>query len=165
MTIVKRTIHVDVPPEQVWAVLADFGGVSRWSPSVDHSVSTTELAAGVGAERACQVPGMGGITEIATEWEEGSRLAVDVQGAPFLKTMHAAMSVRADGTGTIAEAEADFSAKFGPLGALMAALMMKRKLGQTLAQTLVGLKHYAETGEPLLAEDAAAAADAASAGA
>lgn len=38
--------------------------------------------------------------------------------------------------------------KFGPIGALMSP-MVSRKLGKTLGESLLGLKHFVETGEEI----------------
>ncbi|MDA0797295.1 MAG: hypothetical protein O2826_01910 [Chloroflexi bacterium] len=45
-------------------------------------------------------------------------------------------------------AQAEFTMKFGPIGALMSP-MVSRKLGKTLGESLLGLKHFVETGEEI----------------
>ena len=68
-------------PEAVWAVLADFGGISRWAPNVDHSCLTTEQPEGVGTVRRVQV-GRNALLERVVEWEPGRRLAYEIEGLP-----------------------------------------------------------------------------------
>ena len=149
MATVHQEITIDAPVEQVWAVLADFGGVSKWNPMVSHSVTTSDDASGVGCVRTCEVSGMGRVTEEATEWVEGESLSVTVEGAPMLRSMSARMAVQPEGSGTRATMDAEFTVKFGPIGAVMAAVMMKPKLASTMREALGGLKHYVETGRKI----------------
>ena len=41
----------------------------------------------------------------------------------------------------------DYAMKFGPIGALMDAVMVRPQFRKALPDALLGLKHYAETGE------------------
>ena len=43
--------------------------------------------------------------------------------------------------------ELRYGVRFGPIGALMNALIMRRKLEQGLVSSIKGLKHHVETGE------------------
>ena len=58
-----RQIAINAPKEKVWEVLADFGAVSNWAPTILESRSTTEANGGVGAERTCKHQKMGDIEE------------------------------------------------------------------------------------------------------
>jgi ligand-binding SRPBCC domain-containing protein len=39
MTKITREVWIDAPKEQVWAVMADFGNVYRFNPTVPKSYS------------------------------------------------------------------------------------------------------------------------------
>ena len=56
-------------------------------------------------------------------------------------------SVKSQGDKTLVNTELRYGLRWGPLGALMNALIMRRKLEQGLANSLEGLKHHVETGE------------------
>ena len=105
---------------------------------------------------------MGGVTEQATAWVEGESLSVNVEGAPMMRSMSARMAVRPEGSGTRALVDAEFTAKFGPIGAMMAAVMMKPKLASTMREALGGLKHYVETGQKIGEEASQASSPASS---
>ncbi len=62
---------IDASVQKVWEVLADFGDVYRWAPSVTNSYSTSENNNGLEASRHCDIAGFGGIEEYITEWNEG----------------------------------------------------------------------------------------------
>jgi len=48
MTQIKSEIRINASKEKVWEVLGDFGGVSKWAPTVAKSFSTTTATEGVG---------------------------------------------------------------------------------------------------------------------
>lgn len=78
--IVERLI-VERPVSVVWAVLADFGAISRWAPNVDHSCLTTHATGGIGAARRIQT-GRNTVLETVVEWEPERRLAYAITGLP-----------------------------------------------------------------------------------
>ena len=59
MNQVKSQIVIDAPVEQVWEILADFGEVYRWAPSVTKSYSTSDDNSGPEASRHCDIAGLG----------------------------------------------------------------------------------------------------------
>ena len=63
-----RRVRIDASVEKVWAVLADFGGVSKWAPTITESRSLTEANGGVGARRTCTHVKMVVIEEVIVEW-------------------------------------------------------------------------------------------------
>lgn len=81
MTDVRHERRVAAPPPVVWRVLADFGGIARWSRSVDHSSFMTVQREGPGATRRIQT-GRTVVLERVTEWEPERRLAYEFIGLP-----------------------------------------------------------------------------------
>ena len=147
-----RQIAIDASKEQVWEVLADFGGVSNWAPTILESHSTTEANGGVGAERTCKHVKMGKIEERIVAWDDSRSLSYDVtRGLPFpLKSLNNTWSVDAAGDNAIVSLTMDFRMGLGPLGvlpALVARLPMRKEMKVSLA----GLKQYVETGEVVTA--------------
>ena len=148
MPRITKEVRIDASKEKVWEILADWGAVSNWAPTILESHSTTEATGGVGAERACEHEKMGHIEERVGAWHEGSSLSYDViKGLPFpMKSLNNTWSVSADGDGAVVTLTMDFRMGMGPLGALpalMARPMMRNEMGLSLA----GLKQYTETGE------------------
>lgn len=94
-----RQVIINASKERVWEVLADFGGVSNWAPTILESHSTTEANGGVGAERTCRHEKMGNIEERVVAWEDGGSLSYDVtKGLPFpMKSLNNTWSVNAAG--------------------------------------------------------------------
>ena len=147
MPTVTKQIEIDAPTDRVWAVLSDFGGVYKWNPTVTHSSLIADQSTGVDAQRTCTVAGFGDIRERATAWEAGKSLSVEISGAPMLKRATGTVEIEARGDTTVVTMRVDYQTSWGPIGALMGATIMKRKLGQTLEQALAGLRHHVLTGE------------------
>ena len=81
MAEVVEESSVGCRSEDVWAALADFGGISRWAPNVDHSCLATEQREGVGMVRRVQV-GRNALLERVIEWDSGERLTYAIEGLP-----------------------------------------------------------------------------------
>jgi len=149
MSQLTRQVKINAPKEKTWEVLADWGAVSKWAPTITESHITTDAKRGVGAIRSCDHTQMGNIEEEVVAWEEGTSLSYDViKGLPMpMKSLNNIWSVSGEGADSIVTLTMDFGMKFGPLGALMAALAVRRMMNKEMGLTLAGLKQYVESGE------------------
>lgn len=68
-------------PSEVWGVLADYPGISRWASPVSHSSSLTPVATGYGAVRRVQV-GRNTLRERVIGWDADRRLSYVISGLP-----------------------------------------------------------------------------------
>lgn len=143
-------IQVDASPEKVWDILADFGGVYKYSPGVRESHSLTTENSGVGAERICHLAPSGQVQERITEWHEGKDYSIEIytgKGVPPFKHAIANLAVEPKNGGTEVTVTFDYDIKFGPVGAAAHAVMFGPFLNRGFQGLLSGLKKYAETGE------------------
>ena len=150
MTTVTREVKIDAPVEKVWKILADFGGIYKFNPGVPNSYSTSQSNSGVGATRHCDFLPTGGVEERITEWNENSDYKIEIyegKGVPPFKTAVAHLSVAPDDNGTIVKMSLSYRLKFGPLGALMDAMLVRKQFQKAVPGILAGLRHYTETGE------------------
>ncbi len=153
MSQLTRQVKIDAPKEKTWEALADFGAVANWAPTVTESHATTEAKRGVGSIRRCDHVRMGILEEEIVTWEEGSSLSYDlIKGLPMpMKSLNNTWAVSAEGDGSLVTLTMNFEMKFGPLGALMAALAVRRAMLKEMGINLAGLKQYVETGEVVAA--------------
>lgn len=81
MVSLHRERRLARPIDEVWALLADFGAISRWAPNVDHSCNLTEQPDGVGAIRRIQ---SGGATVVETveTWDPPHTMSYAITGLP-----------------------------------------------------------------------------------
>lgn len=111
---------IAVPPQTAWAVLADFGKVHLWSPSVAHAELISDVASGPGCARACDVRGFGRIEETVTEWRPGEYLAYEATPLGPLGRSHNRWTVTAAPGGCVVRVELSYGVALRP-GRLAAA--------------------------------------------
>lgn len=81
MTSVESSVEIAADAAAVWAVLADFGDLARWTRPVQHSWLVSEQTEGVGAVRRVQVARMAMIEEIVT-WDPERAMGYTITGLP-----------------------------------------------------------------------------------
>jgi len=140
-----ETISIARSPDHVWAALAEFGGIGRWAPNVDHSCLTTERSEGVGTTRRVQV-GRTALLERVVEWEPGERLAYSIEGLPpVVRVVTNTWCLEDAGSATTVTLTSAIDAGPRPPQQLIA-----RGIGKGLAkasrQMLAGLKTHLEEG-------------------
>ncbi|NIR40417.1 MAG: SRPBCC family protein [Actinobacteria bacterium] len=132
-------------PEQVWAALADFGGISRWAPNVDHSCLTTGQHEGVGSVRRVQV-GRNALLERVVEWEPGLHLGYRIEGLPPV-VRSAVNTWRITGSGEATTVTLTSRIDAGPRPPQqVVARVFGRVLARSSRQMLAGLKAHVEAG-------------------
>ena len=148
------TITINDTTENVWSVLKDFDHVYTWAPSVEASYGLNEQQHEVGAGRYCKLKGFGEIKEYILAWDEGRGFVYDVTP---LGPLHNAISrwkiIPVNERLCQLEVSFKYDIRFGLLGRLMHALVMRKKLETSLPDTLSALKLRVETGKlcrPLL---------------
>jgi uncharacterized protein YndB with AHSA1/START domain len=140
--IAERTI-IARSPAAVWAVLDDYGDISRWAPNVDHSCLTTEQADGVGAVRRVQV-GRNAFLERVVEWEPGERLSYSVEGLPsVVRSVTNTWSLEGTGGSTTVTLASHVDTGLRPPQRVIARVV-GRVLGKASREMLAGLKTHLE---------------------
>ncbi len=151
MSTITREIWIDAPKSDVWAVLADFGNIYRFNPTVPRSYSTNDLSSGLGATRHCDLNIDGAsVEERIIEWHDGQKMGVEIydgQKTPPWRNAIAELSVAERDGGTVVRGKLSYDMKYGPIGALMDRFMIQPQFGKAFGGIFAGLKHYIETGE------------------
>lgn len=151
MTALDLTIAIEAPAERVWSALADFGGIAAWSPNVKTSRLTSSDTAGTGTSRECTLAPMGTVQERVTEWAENRLITIEIyefKNMPGMRSANVTLELVERGTATEVAAHFDYEVGFGPLGAGMNTLALRRMFIKALSGLLAGLKHFVETGRP-----------------
>lgn len=143
MAVVVEELRIERSPDDVWVALADFGGISRWAPNVDHSCLTTEERAGVGTVRRVQV-GRNALLERVVEWEPGQTLAYAIEGLPPV-VRSVTNTWRLDGSGGSTTVTLTSRIDAGPRPPQkVAARVFGRVLAKASREMLTGLKAHLE---------------------
>ncbi len=151
MAKVTRTVWVDAPKEKVWKVLADFGNVSVFNPTVPNSYLTSNQQYGVGTTRHCDLNISGAsVEERVVEWVDDESMAIEIyegKMTPPFKTAVALIKITEMNGGTQVEGTLNYTLKMGPLGLVMDKFMVAPQFSKAWSALFAGLKHYVETGE------------------
>ncbi len=145
MSSFKTQTTIDAPIESIWRVLADIGSISTWNPGVVESHVTTHDIGGVGAGRHCDLGGRNYLDEKVVEWEPERRLTMRIIGTnlPFRRA-----DIRftlQQGTGsTVVSVSPEYELKYGLVGMLLDALLVRRTYRKGMEALLSGLKEHVE---------------------
>ncbi len=144
--VVEQSI-IARPPAEVWAVLADFGDISRWAPNVDHSCLTTEQDGGEGTVGRIHV-GRNARLERVVGWEPGRRLSYTIEGLPpVVRSVTNTWELADAGAGTTVTLTSRVDAGPRPPQQLIARIV-GRALARTSRQMLAGLTAVFEETRP-----------------
>jgi len=149
-TIITRKVVINAPKQKAWVVLADFGNVSRLSPNIVKSYSTTDLKQGIGAKRHCDFASMGAqVEEQIIEWNEGESMKIDIyesKNMPMITGMVAEFSAKTEGDMTTVTGTFEYKMA-NMFGNLMNKMIMKKMNEKAWDKFLAGIKHHIETSE------------------
>ena len=156
MTTITREVLINASKQHVWDVLADFGNVSRTSPTISKSYLTSDETIGLGTTRHCDLTMMGAqLEERIVGWQEGELLQIDIyewKNMPGIKAMSAEFKVQEEGSQTRLQATMNYELKWGVMGNMMDAMMMRNMNSKGWTQFMAGIKHFAETGNEITPE-------------
>lgn len=151
---VETTVRVNAPAAKVWETLRDFSSVERFSSKVESSPIVGEVAAGLGTKRLCTFYDKSTVLEEIVGYEEGESLDIELSEFSMpLESMRAQMKVTpVDGATSDASFSMDFVVKYGPIGWLMGAIMMKPMMIGITKNVLRGLAFHVVTGNKVGSE-------------
>ncbi|MFW2388210.1 MAG: SRPBCC family protein [Polyangiales bacterium] len=163
---VEATARVNAPAAKVWETLRDFSSIERFSSNVESSPIVGEVASGLGTKRLCTFYDKSTVLEEIVGYKEGESLDIELrQFSMPLESMRAQMKVTpVDGATSDASFSMDFVVKYGPVGSLMGALLMKPMMTRITTDILKGLAFHVTTGNTIGSEMPSAAALAAAVG-
>ena len=146
MTNISVTHKTKANPEVCWDLLSDFANIDFFNPGVrDSHLLNDSVEQGVGAVRQCNLTdGKNYIRERITDWQEGKSYTVSIyEGTMPLKNTFATLKIEPDGAGSILAMEMEYTPKFGPLGALMNVVMLRRMMEKSMRSVVQGLDEKA----------------------
>lgn len=136
-------------PEALWPLVSDVLAVQRWHPSVARAELLSVTSTGLGAARRCHFYDGTNVREEVVTLDEGRRvrMALSEFSVPMTR-LEAEFQLTPTAEGqTEVRFGLDYVVKFGPLGRLLGATVMRGQLRKMAAKVLAGLEHHARTGE------------------
>lgn len=155
MDIIKiiEKININAPIEKVWHVISDIGAIQKYSPDVLRSYCTSDKKKGVGVTRHCDLTSGVTLEERVIGWNKMDMLAIEIYKGEgillrLLKSLVVKIILLSDNNFTEVTQIMEYKIKNGILGNLLRGFVEK-SLDKSNRHTLVGLKHYIETGEEI----------------
>lgn len=140
---VSRARRVEAPPDAVWALLSDFHGVDRWAPLVVRVSELGDVAAGPGMARRCELRWLGRVDEVVNVWEPGARIGYRVTALGPVQASQSLWVLEPDDQGgTCVRLRLAYRMRFGILGRLLDALVVRRILARNLRGALALLRRH-----------------------
>ena len=148
MSVIRVEKPIGRSAATVWPLLADFGSIDYFNPYVSESrILDGAPESGLGAERHCDfADGSNWVRERVVDWRPGAGYTVDIyEGTMPIEKITTSLGVQpAAGDRSVGFMEMRYTPKFGLLGRIMDALMLRRMITKTLAGVLDGLAQKAE---------------------
>lgn len=143
MTVLKNTIHIAAPPHRVWAALARLDALHEYDPGIAKSEIRSEQPAGVGADRQCDIKAGGWFRERVTVWEPERELEFTLYDCTLpVRRLRHHYTLTPEGGGTRVDQTQEYTLKFGPIGALLDAVLVRRKWDAGVKAFFDGLKRF-----------------------
>ncbi len=145
MTVLRNTVFIDAPPRRVWAALARLDALAEYDPGISKSEVRSEQREGVGAERHCDIAASGWFRERVTVWQPERELELTLYDCSLpVRQLRHHYSLTPERGGTRVDQLQEYTLKYGPLGSLLDALVVRRKWDAGVKTFFAGLKRHVE---------------------
>lgn len=146
MTTLRHEIRIEAPVARVWqAIAGDLTAVQHYNETVASARLLGDQRAGVGAARRCELKPQGFVEERVWEWTPNQAIGLEVSASQWpIVFMKWKTELVEEGKATLVRQELSYQLKFGPIGSLLNALVMRRKLDGGVRAVFEGLKRYLE---------------------
>lgn len=145
MTILENSIHIDASPERVWRVLASLELLDRYDPGVTKSEIVTPSREGPGSARRCDLKPGGWFKEKILDWTPNESLSFELFECTLpVRQLKHSYTLTPDGSGTTVRQRMEYELKFGIIGQMMDAMMVRKKWNDGIQGFFAGLKRYVE---------------------
>ena len=146
MAIIKNEIMIDAPLEKIWGALTQIEMLDQYDPTVKKSTALTNSKTGVGARRKVEMlDGKNWFEETCTEAVPNMALTYELTACSFpVHKLKHSYSFKAEGRNVKVSQIMEYNVKFGFLGKIMDALVVRRQSDAGIKKFFTGLKNYLE---------------------
>ena len=146
MATITNTISINAPLERIWEILTSLPELAEYDPTVRAAQVISPTKTGPGATREVTMrDDKHWFKEKITDFEPGERLTFELTACnfPIKHLTHTYSFSESDGKTTVTQVMR-YTPKFGLLGKLMDAVMIKSSSDRGVKAFLGGLKGHAE---------------------
>lgn len=150
MIEITKRVKIDASAGRVWEVLADFGKVKPWAPTVLESyiIDKSKKKKRVGTMRVLRYTSKKEVEEVVTAWQERRGFTVEFPRAGgAIKSFSQQWALEGSKDEAVVTVHIRSETKWGFLGRVLEFIMFKKHFSRELTLALAGLKYYVETGE------------------
>jgi ribosome-associated toxin RatA of RatAB toxin-antitoxin module len=147
MTTLHNEIVINAPIEKIWDALTDIERLDKFDPTVKKSTAITQEKSGIGAKRKVDMlDGKNWFEEKVTSFKQNEGLEYELTACsfPVHKLKHTYSFEKIGGQIKVKQVM-QYQMKFGLLGKLMDAMMVRKKSDSGIKQFMAGLKDYSES--------------------
>lgn len=143
-TTASRTIKADL--STVWPLVADVMQIAHWHPSIATVDLLSPKTTGLHAARRCNFMDGTSVREEVTDLAEGKRIRLRLSeySVPMKQLEVQFETAATSGQATNVTLSLHYVVKFGFLGRVLGATVMRRELGKMAGKMLDGLASHAE---------------------
>lgn len=147
MTVLENSSRINAPLEKVWSVLASLDAQDQYDPGTKKSEVVSSSKEGSGSVRKCDLTPGGWLKEKVVEWRPNESLSFELTECTLpVRSLKYRYTLTPQGSGTLIRQRMEYVLKFGPIGKLMDAVMVRKKWDAGIKGFFDGLKVYVETG-------------------
>ncbi len=146
MTKLHNEITINAPVEKIWKILANVGELDHYDPTITKSTVTSTNADGLGASRKVDMKdGKHWFKEKTTVCKPNEAVTYQLTECNFpIKGLQHSYSFERVGNQTKVSQEMEYEVKYGFLGKIMDALMLRKQFDNGIKKFFAGLKQYVE---------------------
>lgn len=147
MTTIHNEITVNAGVDKVWNILTDLELLDKYDPTVKKSTLVSAEKTGIGAKRkVLMLDGKNWFDEKISVFEPNEALTYQLTECTFpIKGLQHSYSFEKIGNQTKVKQVMEYTVKFGMLGKLLDALMIRKQSDKGIKKFFAGLKSYIET--------------------
>jgi carbon monoxide dehydrogenase subunit G len=141
----SETVSINTSIAKVWATLADIGTISSWNPGVKESHQTTSGEVAKGACRHCGLGGKNYLEEEVVLYQPPTNITfrITATNLPF-DAADIRFTLVSDGDATAVTVSPLYQLKYGVLGKILDALLVRPTYRKGMRDLLRGLKTHVE---------------------
>ena len=146
MATIHNEITINASVEKVWAILTDLELLEQYDPTVKKSTLVSNEKTGLGAKRkVLMLDGKNWFDEKVTVFKVNEALTYQLTDCSFpIKGLQHSYSFEKIGNQTKVKQVMEYTVKFGLLGKLLDAMMIRKQSDTGIKKFFSGLKSYAE---------------------
>jgi|SRR6266850_235312 len=146
MTTLHNEISIHAPIEKIWEALSNVDELEKYDPTVRKSTALSTERTGIGAKRKVDMKdGKNWFEERCTVWKPNDSLAFELTACSFpIHQLKHAYTFDQMGSEVRVRQIMEYQVKYGWVGKVMDALIIRKQSGSGIKKFFSGLKSYVE---------------------